>query len=460
MKAATSLFACLFVLLGALGLADELTQHSAIVLPSGAQHPVYLLAHHEAVAAPTLVTALVKPQEDNLAKFSGMRYPTSDRAFFVLPVNKPGYYLISGGFGVYEELSQISGAGVSYSDMTVLPVTDKRCPETYIFRSEAGQTWATQILMPGDLWQHTRSGYEAPEKTYRIGAISAGLLEAGQDFTANLADKVPAALFELAAEPGQGYHLALTTAGDADYDLFLLRSAGPAATRIVEASQSRTIGAQEVAEQIWFKPVAGRTYLALVRLVSGSGDFSLSFSQLAGPLPAAQWTVIKDDDGEKDSFWGQVCSSTAALFKELVVPDDPANIARVMLQYEMGVAPYDPQSQKHLDRGAPADKQWCDLVISLNDTVILQRPLDEVAGVGWHEAAFDAALLVRGTNVFKFTLAPGGNDYFYMCIDLNSAYDRSYCAINGKIDRTTLRPAVNRHVGPGEYMVRIKYQKK
>jgi len=65
--------------------------------------------------------------------------------------------------------------------------------------------------------------------------------------------------------------------------------------------------------------------------------------------------------------------------------------------------------------------------------------------------------------VVRFTEEDGKEDWFYLGVDLDTDYDRSYISHNDKIIRDELAPGYGKYAtigGHGEYMVRIKYMMK
>ncbi|MFP3904007.1 MAG: hypothetical protein ACLFWB_07175 [Armatimonadota bacterium] len=423
-------------------------------LPSGETRPIYALAAHEGVSPVAPIHREQRSRKANMTHYDGLIYPTQDRVFFATPIDEDAYYLITGVSGVYDDTADLTAGPAAQPDVTCVPLMGVDTPQTFVFHAQPGQIWASQVLLDGS---RTDPGDNPKTLRARAAAVKAEPLGAGDTVSANLADAAPEALFSMDVLVGEGYQLSLDCTGDADYDLYLLRPVSNTATVITDASVSRLIHASENAEQLWLVPQEGEEYLVLVRHVSGEGEFSLECEKLDGPPPKPEWTVIKDDDGEQDSYWGQVTSPVAKLHKILVLKDDPADISRAVVQYCMGTEPYDPGSQKALGRGAPEDKEWPNLLVTLNETEILRRPVDEVATHGWHEIAVDPSLLNRGENTVTFALEERGA-FFYMSIDLDAGGGRSYCTRGGEVMPDTLRPTPNRYVGPGEYMVRLKYR--
>jgi hypothetical protein len=207
---------------------------------------------------------------------------------------------------------------------------------------------------------------------------------------------------------------------------------------------------------------AQTTYLAMMRPQSGEGSYEVAFTESSPVGGQYGWTVLQDDDGEVDARGGEVLGADWSLYKELILPEDPGDIAEAVLQYLVVCEPYDTISGLHPNwpQHPPESKQWPDLEAYVNDALVLKAPLDEVAMRGWYNIRIDPSVLRRGPNVIRLTQEAGGNDSFYIALDLDNDHDRSYLEYKGEILEDELGPGRRTAVevgGHGEYLVRLKY---
>ena len=112
---------------------------------------------------------------------------------------------------------------------------------------------------------------------------------------------------------------------------------------------------------------------------------------------ALTWITIQDDDGYQDSHWGVSCGPMHVLCKIININLDTSDIVAAKVQYKMGTVPWFPPDKKRLKIG------WADMVILVNDTVVVQKPGNELASIGWHEVTIKPELLKKGDNTIKFT---------------------------------------------------------
>ncbi len=433
-------------------LAQELPVYTTATLPDGSTESVYQLT-------PGQPTAFEVPQTST-ERWKRYRLCTWDRRWFALPIEADGYYVLCGAvrkfekgqpyyeernvLGVYDQLTDITQPGIRYSDVIKFPLA-RKAPDIYVWRAQAGQLWATQLVM------HSSRGCH-----YSIGADKASVLKAGASIHGHISAQFPVALFELDTVVGSRYEFTLNT--DESVSLFRLIEASPTAMRVV-SSLNPVAAEYQVPIADVFTAEPDTKYLAMVLLTEGEGDYELHFRQREASQGPAVGQIIKDDDGEQDSHWGQVSGGNQVLYKQIVLDEDPGDIRQAVIQYRMGYDPYDWTSGESFG-SAPADKQWPDLEISLNDHLVLKRSFDEVARAGWYEFCVDPAFLKEGVNIISFTAESGGRACYYLGIDLDSDYGRSYCALDGQVLENELRPCItcNHHVfRPGEYMVRLKY---
>ena len=383
----------------------------------------------------------------------GHRHSGADPEFYRFVPPEDGVHMLMGGDGVYASAERLVGPGLVYSD--VVPIAYAGLPRFYMWHAAARQSWYTVARREVFATEAESQSAKAGTAQYELALLSAASVHSDHPVNGRLDAAQPLGVFEPQVEPGVGYVLALDSSGQVDYDLVLLREESPRAFRVVRASCSKSLGTEQEAEALLFAPNAPGAYVALVALAAGEGDYRLTLrAARPGEEKRFVWQEIADDDGEQDSYWGQVTSSASALYKVLVLDTDPGEISRARLAYRMGTEPYESSLKQPLGSGAPAEGDWSHLLIYMNDELVLDRPLPEVAVAGWHEVSIDPKLLRRGENVVKLT--NGGNDYFYLAIDLDTVHGRSYCSFRGEVRKDTLRPT--KEVGPGEYMVRLKVQ--
>ena len=436
--------------------AQELPVHTTARLPDGSTQPVYRLVPEQRV----MLDVPTRSATDNFTRWRRYRWSTWDRAWFALPIEQAGYYAVFGAtrklgpdqlyedqtlLGVYDRLEAVTRPNMQRSHVLRLPLR-RHEPDLFVFRGEPGQLWAAELVM----------GSDRKDKPVVVGATRADVISPEQTRHGRLERDFPFALFELDTSPGEGYELALQS--DETIGLILLEEAGPTAFRVLSSSKPLR-GEYATPVLAAFAARRGTGYLAMLMLNAEKGDYGLHFRQTATTAQAPLWHVIRDDDGEQDSAWGQVSGKAHVLRKELVLGEDPAEVKMALIQYRIGSDPYDWDSSSALGMGTPADKQWGDLEIYLNDHLALRRPLDEAGRSGWYEFAIDPAWLKPGVNSISFT-KEGGNDCYYLAIDLDTDYDRSYCTLDGEVLEEELRPCIEckHHVGGhGEYMIRLKY---
>ena len=383
----------------------------------------------------------------------GHRYSGADPEFYRFVAPEDGVYVLLAGDGVYASAERLVGPGLVYSD--VVPVAYLGVPRFYMWHAQARERWYT--VMRRDVFATEAQEQSAKVRTaeYELALLAVGSMEPEGAVTGRVTASQPLQAYALEVERGAGYVLALDSSGQVDYDLFLLREASARAFRVARASCSKSLGTEQESEALLFRADAPGPYVALVALAAGDGEYRLTLRRARpGEDKRFVWREIADDDGEQDSYWGQVTSPASALYKVLVLDSDPSTISRARIAYRMGTQPYESSLKQYLGRGAPADAEWSHLLIYINDELVLDRPLPEVAAQGWHEVSIDPKLLLRGENVVRLT--DSGNDYFYLAIDLDTVRARSYCSVRGEIRKDTLRPS--KEVGPGEYMVRLKVQ--
>ncbi len=436
-------------------LAQDLPVYTTATLPDGSTESVYQLT-------PGQPTTFEVPQIST-ERWKHYRLCTWDRRWFALPIETEGFYAICGAvrkfgpsgprfyeernvLGVYDRLEDITRPSMSRSDVIKFPLR-RKAPDIYIFRGEPGQVWATQLVINGT----------QPTNTFTIGAEKAIKLSPDTTHHGQIATDLPLTLFELYTQVGKTYKLTLNARET--IGLFRLAATGPTAVRILSSTNSIK-GEYSMPLADVFTAQPDTRYLAMVLLTGEEGEYDFQFREVATSAKgAAAWQTIKYDDGEQDSMWGQVSGGNEVLYKEIVLAEDPANIRQAVIQYQMGYDPYDWASQNYFD-GAPADKEWPDLEVYLNDQLVLKRPFDEVATAGWYELSVDPAILKHGTNVISFTAESGGGACYYLAIDLDSDYGHSSCALDGQILKDELRPCItcSHHVfRPGEYIIRLKY---
>ncbi len=462
----SGLFACglILTLSWSLPADQECPIHTTLELADGSSQPVYLLTPGQmTIVDPNAPDSIVAP---------GKQYPYYNWlcAWFALPIRTGGHYAVYAAprdieygqpvrewravMGVHAGLEDLTEPGIHGSAVTQL-ARKRGEPDVFVFRGESNQVWAAELILSSS----------QVDKALTVGAMRAELLAPGQSRSGHLAQPgkgqrdLPLALYQLVTTPGEDYELTL----DADEACRLLRltEVSPTAWRL-SSSMDWVVGEYQVPIANLFTAEPDTTYLAMVMLTAERSDYKLDFEQIVAGEPAVAWKTIQDDDGEQDSQWGQVSTRQEVLYKQLVLPDDPTTIKHATIQYRMGSQPWDWDSNKSLGQGAPADKQWSDLLIHLNDHLILKRPLDEVGSMGWYEFAVDPSLLRPDVNLVTFT-KEGSQECFYLAIDLDSDHDRSYCTLGGEVLEDELRPCVecNYHVGGhGEYMVRLKYLSK
>ncbi len=445
----------------------ELPVYTTVKVLDGSTQPVYQLDPGQAI------TFQIKPTpEGNFARWKRYRWCTFDRRWFAIPIEQAGYYVVSGvprkykytegggGFdrqllGVYDNIEKIIRPGNKYSDVVKFPIKREN-PDIFIFRGEPGQVWATQLVIRG-------SGQVNGKKLdYSVGAYKGQLLTLGGTVSGQLSEEFAMGLIDLDTQPGQTYEL--TADADADFEFCLLQATSPTAVRVL-ASQTRTVGQQQIPSIFCWTAEDNKKYLALVRFPSGAGRYE---AKLGVGVPQAGrygWSIIQDDDGGMESQRGQLLSSEWSLYKELILEDDPAQIKLAVIEYLMGWDPMDTISGYHLNwpTHPPETKEWPDLEVYVNENLVLKRPYDEVANQGWHNFSINPAVLKQGVNVVRFTEEDGKEDWFYLGVDLDTDYDRSYISHNDKIIRDELAPGYGKYAtigGHGEYMVRIKYMMK
>jgi len=252
----------------------------------------------------------------------------------------------------------------------------------------------------------------------------------------------------------------------------LLLQATPAGYRIVDRARSGggpvgRIGVElpnPMDQAVLVRWIDGDAPLEMEVAPLASGVSPADVSSTAGATPSrgrsgapgivlgtGGWTRITDDDGEPDSYWGQIAGSARGLLKVLILDADPETIGAAAVEYRIQGEPYSASRRAGLRFGATADDFDTNLVIEVNGVEVRRAPVTEAAILGWHEWPVDPGILREGRNEIRFGV--DGGDYVYMGLDFDSVHGRSASIVGDRVDWTSLRPAY--HVGPGEYMIRL-----
>ena len=442
-------------------VAQDLPVYSGVKLPNGVMKPIHQLSPGQTsqFQVPDVWAPGTQP------RMNGYPYSKWGRNWFALPTEVEGYHAICSSvdeqrtfLSVYRRVEDITRPGMRESHMVKFPLEYDRehfeVPDIYLFRAQPSQVWGVELIV------YTGIG----PRVVTVGAKRAELVRPGQTRTGRLPEVLSMALFEL--DTGAGGNYQLTMDGNEKMRLYLLAEASPTAIRVV--TQRSLIRGQYPAQLgVSFAARPGTGYLAMVMIKAQEADYELHFDKMAPGASPTVWQQVRDDDGEQDSDFGQITGPDTVVHKELVLEEDPANVSSAVIRYRIGGNPYDSATATFFDRDAPADKQWPDMEVYLNDHLVLKRPLDVAAPRGWHEFAVAPSLLKPGVNLISFTREAeafdGDWDCYYVAIDLDSDYDRSYSERSGKLYKDRLRPPYiggSTVGGHGEYMVRIRYQTK
>jgi hypothetical protein len=313
------------------------------------------------------------------------------------------------------------------------------------------------VLAPGTLGYAWRATGDALERTlatgpdlalsgstpdrYPVTYLDATPIGAGETRTVTLTSErewallTPSGGAAVEIEPAAGLVLDAVLLGEHDADAWI---------RLDDASAAGAAVRLEL-------PASGEVALVL-HLGLGRGEARVrvvaSDVRFAARGGAPRWRALLADDGEPDSYWGQITSPADVLAKRLRLPIDPETITRARIVYRVGNEPYHRPTRVH----APApDLDWSDLVIELNGREVGRAPLDVAGREGWHRAEVPPDALVPGENEIRFRV--DGPDYLYLAVDTDTHAGQSGVVRGGVMDPTSLRPG---RVLEGEYLVRLE----
>lgn len=210
------------------------------------------------------------------------------------------------------------------------------------------------------------------------------------------------------------------------------------------------LAARETAGTVLSVP-AGTRAVWVIRRSPGT-PFRLHVTPAPGVRPLPPWRRIVSDDGEWDSYWGQVAGTFAGLAKTLDLEVAPASLTAARIVFHTGHEPWHLERKAFAGAAGARGATWSALKLHVNGELVYTAPLDEGARLGWHYVPVPTAVLRRGANEVRFTNT--GNDGYYVSIDLDTSEGKSAAVEGGTRNARTLRPY--KAVGPGEYMVRLE----
>jgi hypothetical protein len=192
--------------------------------------------------------------------------------------------------------------------------------------------------------------------------------------------------------------------------------------------------------------VDGADALLVVDIESGS-SYRVRAETTEIPAPHG-WTVHGNDDGETDSHWGQVGTSSQRVVKTFDLDGPRPGHARIV--YRMATAPYHPVRKAHAGAAACENAEWGWLEIYVNGERAARRPLPDGAATGWHVVPVEVGHFRSGRN--EIGLSVSGSGAFYLAIDHDTASGHSHSTIGGQRS-ASLRPG--KDLDPGEYLLRL-----
>jgi len=119
----------------------------------------------------------------------------------------------------------------------------------------------------------------------------------------------------------------------------------------------------------------------------------------AGEADYSNWSRVMTDHGSGPAFWRMTSDYGNWQKKVLDMETAPSEIRKAAVEYEIFLAPYDPELKCHVN--APESHPWGNWQIKVNGKIVFCRPAGKYIGKGTHRIEISVGSLKEGVNTIE-----------------------------------------------------------